>query len=450
MQRQAGVLLHPTSLPNGVLDHHAWNFLDWMTEVGFSVWQMLPLTPPVEGISPYHSDSVFAMNPKLLPDDWQQKFDQKKFEFYLKQPLGWLKDYALFKVLKKYFKNELWSQWPETYRDRNSDALVEFENKHIDEILIIKKEQFAISDLWQKFKHDANQKGIQLFGDMPIFVAYDSVDVWANSNQFKLDENFNPTVVTGVPPDYFSEVGQRWGNPHYDWKVMEHDDFNWWIARVRSTLSQFDVLRLDHFRGLEAVWEIDVAEETAINGSWVKSPGAELLTQIQNSLSSLRLVAEDLGMITPEVVDLKNKFNLPGMSVLQFGFDGHADNPHSLHNQLENSIVYSGTHDNDTTLGWLNSLEKDTYDWIRSQLPECEDGMVWSVIMSAFNSSAKWAIIPMQDILGLDSNARMNVPGTIENNWLWKFNWSDLDSGVNNKVSKYIRNSERKISCEVT
>ena len=272
------------------------------------------------------------------------------------------------------------------------------------------------------------KKGIQLFGDMPIFVAYDSVDVWTNSQQFKLDEELNPTVVTGVPPDYFSETGQRWGNPHYNWLVMQQDGFSWWLSRVSSALSQFDILRIDHFRGLEAVWEIDAKEETAIHGNWVKSPGVELLQQMQQSFSALPLVAEDLGMITPEVVALKNQFGLPGMSVLQFGFDGNSDNPHSLSNQMENSVVYTGTHDNDTTLGWFESLDQHTSRMVKSRLSVCEGEMPWPVIVAALNSPAQWAIIPMQDLLGLGSEARMNVPGTMENNWLWRFNWSQVST----------------------
>ena len=448
--RQAGVLLHPTSLPNGVLDKHAWLFLDWMGKAGFSIWQMLPLTPPVQGISPYLSDSAFAMNPALLPESWEHEFQQDQtqqdeFKRYLEKPPHWLHDYALFKVLKTNTQNQSWSEWVECYRYRDAKALEGFAKVHQDELLWYKRQQFAIYRLWSRLKYDANKKGIKLFGDMPIFVAYDSVDVWANPEQFKLDAQLNPTVVTGVPPDYFSEVGQRWGNPHYDWSVMQADGFAWWIARICTALSTFDILRMDHFRGLDAVWEIDAEEETAIHGRWVKTPGAELLQKVQEIFPGLPLVAEDLGFITPEVVALKDKFYLPGMSVLQFGFDGYHENPHSLRNQIKNSVVYTGTHDNDTVLGWFESLDPHTKYLVESDLPMCEGGMPWLVIIAALNSPAQWAIIPMQDVLGLGAEARMNVPGVIGNNWLWQFNWSQVSGSLTEKLSEQIKKSERTV-----
>ena len=446
--RQAGVLLHPTSLPNGMLDQHAWLFLDWMEKAGFSIWQMLPLTPPVQGISPYLSDSAFAMNPALLPENWEQDFlqdqtQQNEFSRYLKQPPHWLHDYALFKVLKTQTQDQSWSQWAACYRYRDEKALKNFAKAHQDELLWYKKQQFAIHALWSRLKYDANKKGIKLFGDMPIFVAYDSVDVWANPEQFKLDTELNPTVVTGVPPDYFSEDGQRWGNPHYNWSAMQVDGFTWWLSRIRTALSIFDVLRIDHFRGLDAVWEINTEEETAIHGCWVKTPGVELLQKVQEAHPDLPLVAEDLGFITPEVIALKNEFNLPGMSVLQFGFDGHHENPHSLRNQVENSVVYTGTHDNDTVLGWLESLDPHTKYLVESDLAMCEGSMPWPVVVAALNSRAQWAIIPMQDILELGTEARMNVPGVIGDNWLWQFNWSQVAEELAEKLNGYIHTSGR-------
>ncbi len=448
LERRAGVLLHPTSLPNGgqlgVLNQQAWRFLDWMQESGLSVWQMLPLTQPVQGLSPYQSTSAFAFNVALLPENWFLEIDHKAFEAYLKKPPHWLDGYALFMTLRVHFEFQSWSGWPKKYRERQSEALEAFSDKHALKISFIKKQQYALSKLWQRLKLDANQRGIQLFGDMPIFVAFDSADVWVNPRQFKLDENFNPKVVAGVPPDYFSEIGQRWGNPHYDWSVMEQDGFQWWKARIAEALSQFDLIRIDHFRGLEACWEIDAAEETAVNGTWEKVPGKALLTVLQDCFPDLPLVAEDLGIITAEVVALKEAFKLPGMSVLQFGFNGLPDNPHSPMEQVENSVVYTGTHDNDTSLGWWNGMEdQEAKNWILSQLPAEFDEMPWPLIQAAMISPAKLMMAPMQDFLGLDGQNRMNVPGTVENNWLWQFEWEQMNAELSPKIKKMAIETKR-------
>lgn len=441
--RQAGIILHPTSLPNGVLDNNVYKFIDWMLEANLTVWQMLPLTPPVDGISPYHSDSAFALNSKLLPENWQDNIDQNAFEKYLINPPHWLEDYALFQTLKKHHDNKPWSEWPTKYRFREKNVLEAFTQEHNKDLLEIKKEQFAIHDLWLKIKSYANQKGIQLFGDIPIFVTYNSVDVWANYSQFKLDNNLNPTVVTGVPPDYFSEDGQLWGNPQYNWGAMQKDGFNWWLNRIDNALAYFDILRIDHFRGLEATWEIPSDSDTAKNGEWVRTPGTELLAKLKQAHPNMPFIAEDLGFITNEVKELKDKYHLPGMSVLQFGFDGNADNPHALYNQTENSVVYTGTHDNDTTLGWYHSLDEHTQQTVNNQIHSPEQPMPWSMIHSSLNSSAYLAIIPMQDWLGLDNDARMNTPGTIENNWLWQFQWKDIPSDLSNKIKASIQQANR-------
>ncbi|MDX1353665.1 MAG: 4-alpha-glucanotransferase, partial [Thiomicrorhabdus sp.] len=372
-KRQAGVLLHPTSLPNenglpGQLNDQAWLFLDWMQSAGLSIWQMLPLTEPHDDLSPYQSVSAFALNPALLPNDWQTAFSQDEFAEYLTNPPHWLEDYALFMTIRKKQNNASWIDWPQGLKFRNHQVLAEFSTEHKTEIIELKKRQFVLQVLWHKLKADANQKGILLFGDMPIFVAFDSADVWANPKQFKLDEQLNPTVVTGVPPDYFSETGQRWGNPHYNWDVMVEDGFDWWRKRVAEALGQFDLVRIDHFRGLDASWEIDANEQTAINGHWVNTPGDELLAALKTDFPDLPLVAEDLGIITDEVVALKEKYQLPGMSVLQFGFNGLPDNPHSLHEQVAHSVAYTGTHDNNTTLGWFESENDGTRHWVMEQL----------------------------------------------------------------------------------
>lgn len=443
MERAVGVLLHPTSLPSGVLDYQAWRFLDWMQRAKLSIWQMLPLTAPHDDLSPYQSLSAFALNPRLLPKGWEKQLDKAEFETYKASPPHWLRDYSLFMVLREQFAHQSWANWPHEYRFRDPQALADFARTHALAIEHIEKQQFYLQRLWQTLKQDANAKGIRLFGDMPIFVAYDSVDVWANPQQFRLDENLNPTVVTGVPPDYFSETGQRWGNPHYDWQAMQADQFQWWTQRVESALHQFDLLRIDHFRGLEASWEIQADEPTAMNGEWVKTPGQQLLQVLQEKFPDLPLVAEDLGIITEEVVALKNAFNLPGMSVLQFGFNGLPDNPHAPDELVQNSVVYTGTHDNDTSVGWFNSLSADTQQWVLSQLNSEAGDMPWPLIAIAMESVADNVVVPMQDWLGLDSAHRMNIPGTTENNWRWQFDWREVPDELEQKIAYWVEHTQR-------
>lgn len=461
--RQAGVLLHPTSLPNsdkrpGQLNDQAWRFLEWMQQAGLSIWQMLPLTEPHEDRSPYQAVSAFALNPALLPEGWQQMVDEGAFERYVQHPPHWLEDYALFMAIRHQQNSASWREWPHALKKRDAEALETFKETHRSAITQLKRQQFALHTLWQRFKADANAKGIELFGDMPIFVAFDSADVWANPDQFKLDDQLNPTVVTGVPPDYFSETGQRWGNPHYDWERMQETGFDWWVKRVESALAQFDLLRIDHFRGLEACWEIDAAEETAINGRWVKVPGEALLAKLQQEFPDLPLVAEDLGIITPEVVALKERFDLPGMSVLQFGFNGLPDNPHSLAEQVEHSITYTGTHDNDTTLGWFNSLDEGAQAWVWEQLLETAKNdleqaglplkMPWPLISAALDSVAETVIVPMQDWLMLDGEHRMNIPGTTEGNWCWQFEWQALPDELAGRIHRLLEQTRRLKSSE--
>ncbi len=460
-KRQAGVLLHPTSLPNaegkpGQLNDQAWLFLDWMARAGLCIWQMLPLTQPHEDLSPYQAVSTFALNPALLPDNWLTQFEQlgaNAFADYLNHPPHWLQDYVLFMVIRDHHNKASWREWPHDLKMHETEALQRFAEEHQNEFLALKQQQFVLSKIWQQFKTDANQKGIQLFGDMPIFVAFDSADVWANPDQFKLDEEHNPTVVTGVPPDYFSETGQRWGNPHYNWNVMQQDDFSWWRKRLADALTQFDLLRIDHFRGLEASWEIKATEETAIHGQWVKTPGYELLDALKSDFPNLPIIAEDLGSITPEVIALKEHYGLPGMSVLQFGFNGLPDNPHSLHEQVENSVTYTGTHDNDTTLGWFETLDNETQNWILEQLQatnaeqlqqaQLPEEMPWLLIAAAFNTVAQRVIVPMQDILMLDGGHRMNVPGTPTGNWRWQFDWPQISDTLADNLRVLVQQTDR-------
>lgn len=307
----------------------------------------------------------------------------------------------------------------------------------------MKIEQFLLDCRWQQVRQQADQRGIQLFGDVPIFVDYDSAEVWAHPELFRLDEQLQPTVVTGVPPDYFSETGQLWGNPHYDWERMKEDQFAWWRSRIASVLRQVDVVRIDHFRGLEALWEVPATEKTAINGRWVETPGRQLLEALREDFPHMPFIAEDLGMITPAVTALRNAFGLPGLSVLHFGFDGMTDNPNSLNNQVENSVVYTGTHDNNTSCGWFNSLSLDVQQQVLSQLPEHVGPIPWPLIVAALSSPARLAVIPMQDWLGLGERHRLNTPGTTEDNWAWSFTWEQIPESLAATIHAWISRTDR-------
>ena len=326
--RRAGILLHPTSLPSGTLaDVPRW--LDFMHASGCTLWQMLPLGVPLDGLSPYQCVSAFAVNPALFPD---AAVDMQAFVGWCDTQQYWLEDYARFMVIKALQQGACWVEWPDALRGRELQALRDLDRLHQTALLAIKREQYRAYVQWQEIRQAAHAQQIELFGDMPIFVAHDSADVWAHPEQFLLDDAGMPTVVTGVPPDYFSATGQRWGNPHYNWAVMRAQGFSWWLDRLRYHFEWFDLVRIDHFRGLAAAWTIPVADDTAINGTWVPVPGAELLQKIQDQMGDIPLVAEDLGVITPDVIALRRDFHLPGMAVLQFAFDAHADNPHKPEN----------------------------------------------------------------------------------------------------------------------
>jgi 4-alpha-glucanotransferase len=431
LKRRSGVLLHPTSLPSGKLED-AFRWLDFMAECGLEVWQVLPLGVPQAGLSPYQCLSAFAANPALtdpVPAPIDEDLQRSDFLKFCEQQFHWLDDYALFVAIKAQYENCHWVSWPAPLRNHEAMALAEINRSHAAELNAVKWQQFNLHLQWQKIRDYACSKNIALFGDMPIFVAHDSADVWACQDRFLLDDDGNPIQVTGVPPDYFSAEGQRWGNPHYDWEFMEHEGFQWWLDRLHHHFEWFDLVRIDHFRGMEASWMIYAESETAIDGYWQKVPGEKLLSKLQQEMQEIPLVAEDLGDITPEVTALKNQFNLPGMSVLQFSFDTFDDNPHKPENILPNTVVYTGTHDNDTTLGWFQSQEPDMQQHILHTLKiDDPQQVVETMIDTALQSRASLAVIPLQDFLGLDSSARMNTPGTIENNWQWSFSWEQLDS----------------------
>ncbi len=474
-QRRSGVLLHITSLPNnnggGNLGKEAYNFVDFLHNAGIKVWQTLPLGVPHADGSPYQCLSAHAGNPALIcleslkEKGWLQEIEQcnscdagKSFSLhcliakayagfvnlsdsqenqayldFCKDKASWLDDFSLFVALHNEFSGQSWSQWPKDLKERDTKSIKEARRRLSLAIEVIKFEQFIFYSQWMALKAYANEKNVLLFGDIPIFVSYDSADVWSNRKVFKLDDNGEMSVVAGVPPDYFSETGQRWGNPHYDWKYLKRTRFTWWKKRLESQLEMFDILRIDHFRGFEAAWEIPSTEETAINGTWVEAPGKELLTALTKEFGNIPLVAEDLGIITEKVDALRTGFNLPGMKILQFAFGDTATNPYLPHNYERNYVVYTGTHDNDTTLGWFNSLNDHEKQRIYHYLGYSQASMPYLLIGVAFSSVANLAIVPMQDILELGSADRMNTPGTIEGNWQWQFSWDQLTS---DKVAK--------------
>lgn len=459
-------MLHPTSLPSanehGDLGHDAYRFVEFLAAAGATVWQVLPMGPTHPDGSPYQCLSVHAGNPCLISLDWlvdrgwltskaipknltpdsrreclakafrgfQQHRDartREAFETFKQEKADWLDDYALFQVIRTQQKFQGWLAWPVELRDRHPDYLARFSREHADALEEERFIQYVFFSQWFELRDYAHQHGILLFGDMPIFVAHDSADVWARHEYFQLDENGKSTVVAGVPPDYFSATGQRWGNPHYDWTRMQADGFAWWIGRMHTQLELFDLIRIDHFRGFEAYWEIDAAAETAVGGHWVKAPGAALLQRLYDEFHELPLVAEDLGIITPEVEALRDQFKLPGMKILQFAFGSGAANPYLPHNCVPNSVIYTGTHDNDTTLGWYESCDAGVCKALDDYLGfPAAATMPWPLIRSALASVSRLAVVPMQDLLELDSRHRMNTPGTTEDNWQWGFDWTQL------------------------
>ncbi|MGB5584476.1 MAG: 4-alpha-glucanotransferase [Gammaproteobacteria bacterium] len=457
-ERRAGLLLHPTSLPSGVLNRDVERWLALMESAGMSVWQVLPLGEPRGGLSPYQCISAFAMNPALLPDYPELDRSERDYIEFCAKNHDWLYDYALFKVLKQMFGDAPWYEWPDEWKFRRPHAMQRAFDEFKDYVAELSWEQYQLYQRWREIKNKAHDRGILLFGDIPLFVAHDSVDIWAHPEQFLLDQEGMMTVVTGVPPDYFSATGQRWGNPHYNWEVMRRENYSWWLARISHQMKQFDLLRIDHFRGLESAWVIDASCDTALDGHWEKMPGDELLTKIHEDIGHLPIVAEDLGIITPEVRALRKKYHLPGMAVLQFSFDEHEDNPHKPHNIKEDAVVYTGTHDNDTTKGWFNSLNENDKNYVlqsldlhaygenNGQLHErAADRVVDKLIDDAMHSKASLCMLPLQDCLHLGSEARMNTPGTAHGNWQWTFSWEQISSDIAAEMKLWVEQSGRSV-----
>lgn len=460
--RRAGVLLHITSLPGpfaqGVLGEEARAFIDEIAGAGFTVWQFLPLGPTHGHGSPYETLSSSAGNPKLLDmrdcvargwlDDalLQQHLSgelseeelraaastgfwtavestpalQEALNAFIDSNRYWLDDYLLFAAYKKVSNDLPWWEWPQGIKERKPAALQGITTEFDALIRQTKFEQFLFAYQWQMLKSYAEERGVLLFGDLPIYVAHDSVDVWAHRQFFTVNEEGLCEEVAGVPPDYFSETGQRWGNPLYRWEALQAEHFSWWIHRVQTQLARMHMVRIDHFRGLESYWAIPAEHDNGVIGEWRTAPGAELLDKLNSRLGKVPFVAEDLGLITHQVEKLRDAFGLPGMKILQFAFGGEADNPYLPHNHIADSVAYTGTHDNDTTLGWFTQADAKTQDHVRRYLGSSCDDIPWPLIRATLASPAILAVLPMQDLLSLGSEARFNTPGTLEGNWEWR------------------------------
>ncbi len=485
--RSSGILLHPTSLPGqwgiGDLGAAAYEFVDFLQRAGQSLWQILPLNPTGFGDSPYQSPSAFAGNPLLisldrlvedglltyeelhhgndelrasfLPDSVNydavtafklpllrrayERFSeggapdhQKSFKKFCTDNADWLDDYALFIAIKdKKYDGAAMDTWDRKVITRHSSTIKKLQEELKNETELHKFQQYLFFSQWLTLKAYANERNIKIIGDAPIFVAYDSAEVWSDANLFQLDDQGLPLAVAGVPPDFFSETGQLWGNPLYDWDKMSKKGFGWWVRRIQFNLTTVDILRLDHFRGFESYWSVPASETTAINGQWVKAPGAALFRKVGKELGELPIIAEDLGIITDEVEELRDQFSLPGMKVLQFAFGDDDENPYLPHNYRNpNAVVYTGTHDNDTTIGWFQTRS----DWERERIQRYlgHDGsdIAWELMRFAYASTADTAIVPLQDVLRLGTEARMNVPGVASGNWRWRYRPEMLTEGM--------------------
>lgn len=478
--RASGILAHPTSFPGahgiGDLGDGAYRFVDWMAAAGQRYWQIMPLVPVGAGNSPYASVSAFAGSTLLISLPWligdglldeadfadAPRFDgqtadfggaanfknakircafdrfrngagdnlRESYEKFLESESYWVRDYALFIALKNHLGQAGWTSWDTAIARREESAMAEWRERLKDDIWYHVFAQFLFRRQWSALRSYARERGIQIIGDIPIFVAHDSADVWANQSLFRLAEDGNPEVVAGVPPDYFSATGQLWGNPHYDWPAMAQRGFDWWTDRFRALLALVDVVRIDHFRGFAASWVVPAGDETAATGRWEQGPGRALFDVIRDKLGDVPIIVEDLGLITPDVHQLRRDLELPGMAVLQFAFDGDPTNQYLPHNYEEPIVVYTGTHDNQTTIGWFRSLDDRTRTQVQAYLGRDGSDIAWDFIRLAFLSTAQLAILPLQDALRLGDEARMNVPGVGEGNWGWRFTEDQLEPGL--------------------
>ncbi|MEO0985555.1 MAG: 4-alpha-glucanotransferase [Cyanobacteria bacterium J06639_14] len=485
-QRASGILLHPTSFPGqygmGDLGPKAYEFVDFLAATGQQIWQILPLGPTGHGNSPYMSYSAMAGNNMLIsldqlrdrelltqedldhfpyfPEDFvdfgrvlpakqsllekaaaafQSKADeetQAEYAQFCEDHAFWLDDYAFFMALKQAHGGASWHTWDEAIARRTPQAMTTWHQKLAQVIDVHKYFQFEFYRQWSALKAYANERHIQIVGDMPIYVAHDSADVWACPENFMIDEKtLEPSEMAGVPPDYFSETGQLWGNPTYNWEVLEKSGFSWWLQRLKALLDYVDLTRIDHFRGFEAYWAVDEGETTAMNGKWIEAPGEAFFNTVKDEFGSLPILAEDLGVITPEVEALRDKFGFPGMKILQFAFGDNHNNPYLPFNCVRNCVIYTGTHDNDTTVGWFDKASEYERDRVLRYLGGLSpDGIHWSMTRLALGSIANQAIIPLQDLLGLGSHARMNSPGKADGNWGWRYRSEALTGELRDRL----------------
>ncbi len=475
--RSSGILLHPTSFPGrygiGDLGAAAFEWIEFLASNGQQLWQVFPLGPTGYGDSPYQCFSAFAGNPLLISPDlllaaglldradlaavpafrfqpidfgavipWKMALlarafrnfqahasasDQASFDAWRAGQAAWLDDYTLFMAIKQAHGGANWGSWPRELVTRQPAALSAWRQQVAGQVDFQAFIQYLFFQQWAEVKKTANARGIRIIGDIPIFVAYDSADAWANPDLFYFDADGQPEVVAGVPPDYFSETGQLWGNPLYRWDVMQARDYDWWLARIRATLQTVDIVRIDHFRGFEAFWAVPFGEKTAVKGEWRKGPAADFFQVVRSRLGDLPIIAEDLGFITPEVRHLRDDFDLPGMRIVQFGFSAGPEDPFLPHNYVNNTVVYTGTHDNDTSVGWYRaSSTAAERDFARRYLASDGHDIAWDFIRLAWASVADMALAPLQDLLSLDSQARMNYPGRPSGNWGWRYRPSDL------------------------
>jgi 4-alpha-glucanotransferase len=485
-KRSSGILLHPTSLPGpfgiGDLGQAAFEWIDFLARSGCKLWQVLPLGPTGYGDSPYQCFSAFAGNaylisPKSLQQDgllnandlanlpdfptgqvdfgavisWKlallnrayQNFSRgatpnlrSQFDQFLAENAGWLDDYSVFMALKEYHGGASWVSWPPSLRDRHPQSVEDIHktlHPYIDQQAFL---QFIFFRQWHSLREYAKAAGVQIIGDIPIFVAHDSADTWSNRDLFYLSEDGNPSVVAGVPPDYFSSTGQLWGNPLYRWARHKETGYAWWLERIRANLSIVDIIRIDHFRGFAGYWEVAGKAKTAEKGRWVKAPGHDFFRSMEHALGELPIIAEDLGVITPDVVRLREAFHLPGMKILQFAFAGGPIDPFLPHNYPQNCVVYTGTHDNDTARGWYERVGEEERDFYRRYMRRDGRDVAWDLIQGVWSSVAVFALAPLQDFLNLGNEARMNYPGNPRGNWSWRFHAEDLTEDLSSRISE--------------
>lgn len=483
-ERSSGIILHPTSLPGpdgiGDLGPEAYRWINFLNQAGCSLWQILPLGPTGYGDSPYQCFSAFAGNPYLISSvaliedgllshhdlqdrpsfseasvdygrviPWKLSLLTRAFTHYQKRASSeikrefadfqiahkyWLDDFAIFMAIKETQGGSAWNTWPEPLRKHDPEALKRFKEQHKETVIRHAFWQFLFFRQWKALRTFAGEKGIQIIGDIPIFVAYDSSDVWANRSLFYLNEDGLSTVVAGVPPDYFSPTGQLWGNPLYRWKSHQETNYSWWLHRFQATLQMVDIIRLDHFRGFAGYWEIPAGNPTAEKGRWVRGPGHKFLQTVRNALGDLPIIAEDLGVITPDVVKLREDFGLPGMKVFQFAFSTNPQDPFLPHNYPINCVVYTGTHDNDTARGWYETATEQERDFCRRYLARSGEDIAWDMIRAIWSSVARFAIAPLQDFLNLGSEGRMNFPSKSSGNWCWRAPAHAFESSLASRI----------------